>query len=713
MLRRDRSTRRRTPGLGAIGAIGSALVGIASCAAAPTGAAGARSAPPASTEQRDRDIRYHATVLRNAENPPDLRAQAAELLLRMEDEAARQTLADALRSGDGPLVRAVAEAMRSHPRPVPELLGPTVAALRAAPADTLDLLSMVLARHEDAAFSLVAALAINRQLPVSERLGAVHALGAFATTAAGDKLMDLANPARGEVEAVRAASFASLRRLARADLRDDYETWRSWWEVVREKPAEEWARELIRHYQLRGAELEQAQARMVQRYLELLRSLYRSLPQTELLERLTRDLEDELSAVREFAMERVSRLLRDGVLVGDNLRGGVVERLDDPDPALRARAARLLDEQNEPQLAVLLGDRLAAEPSPVAAEGYLRVLARRPARAALDPILARLGDERASAALRDAAADALWALLPLIEDPAARAAAHDAARAALRVETAPDSGAPAGERSPAILRLLASVGDEEDVAELQSVLRDGAEPHRAAVAEGLCRRGAIDLLRERAGDAAVYPFLLCAVEREPGLATVERLVALPPPDGLAERWAEAVRTVAAGLDPEERSRADDLLAAVPFADARLRSLVLMPAVVGEIANALDPAARVTAAKRLVPLLVELGEALRGLEIIESLGPEGQLPILDAERFIAAVHAGRFDVAALVHSEPGPWVAALAQVPGERAATAVRLRDAIRQRFPQLPADLQAKFDAACAALPPSTASTNGSAEGPP
>jgi HEAT repeat protein len=567
------SPSRRSPcARSLLGAFLSSLFLLATACAAtraaqeqPPGSVGqeAETAPAADlTEKQAEDLQYHASILQNAANDHVTRAGAAARLLRMELPEADRVLSEALGSGEPSLMLAVIEALGSATEPAPGLLGAAVQALRTAPQETLDQLAIVVARYETAALDDVSALALDRALPIPERLGPIRALASFSTRESVDRLMELADPARGEEPAIREAALESLRRIAPADLGSDYNRWRAWWNQARQSSRVEWAREVVRQYQDRTAELERLNDELVLRYVALLRELYVALPLAGQLQRLPGDLDDALAPVREFALGRIARLLRDSVPIPEPVRAMVLSRLDDEVPALRRQAAQLLDELDEPTLAERIAQRLGAEHDREVILAYLQLLKNRTTSAALEPILAWLGDEQ----LGDPAAEALWKLLRTTGVSAEQSApARQAVTEALSVRPS----------SSRIIRLAAYLCEEADLQQIQEMLAGDDAAIRAAVAEGLCARGQQEALLEHAADPAVYPWALRVLADGPAdLAAFQLLTGLRPTAEMAPTWAEAVRVLAARLDPALVLEADDALARTDYANARLRATVL-------------------------------------------------------------------------------------------------------------------------------------------
>lgn len=704
------SPSRRSPcARSLLGAFLSSLILLATACAAtraaqeqPPGSVGqqAETAPAAAlTEKQAEDLQYHASILQNAANDHATRAGAAARLLRMELPEADRVLSEALGSGEPSLMLAVIEALGSAALPARGLLDAAVQALRTAPQETLDQLAIVVARYETAALGDVSALALDRALPIPERLGPIRALASFSTRESVDRLMELADPARGEEPAIREAALESLRRLAPADLGSDYSRWRAWWNRARQSSRVEWAREVVRQYQDRTAELERLNDELVLRYVGLLRELYVTLPLAGQLQRLPADLDDELAPVREFAMGRIARLLRDSVPIPEPVREKVLSRLDDEVPALRRQAAQLLDELDEPTLAERIAQRLGAEHDREVILAYLQLLKNRTTAAALEPILAWLGDEQ----MGDPAAEALWKLLRTTSLSAEQsAAARQAVAETLRVRP-----------SSRIVRLSAYLSEEQDLQQVQAMLDGDDAAIRAAVAAGLCARGQREALLEHAADPAVYPWALRVLADGPAnLAGFELLTGLRPTAEMAPAWADAVRALAARLDPALVLEADDALARTDYAEAPLRATVLRR-VAALPPEALTLEYRIRMLDRLAPMLIELGEAPVAFDLLDSLDGTAGSPTLTELKFRAALLAGRYDAAAQIHEDGSAWIPILADLAERGGEEAARLRDEIARRFAGNLADdpaFKAAFDTATAGLS-SPAESEPSGEG--
>lgn len=672
------------------------------CARAAHGRQTAAPPPPALpplTVQQERDLAFYRAILENPTNHPDTRIGAADRLLGLDVPQAVEVLDGALRHGAPPVRRSVVEALRLADEPVPGLLDGAVHALRTAEPEVLDQLAIIINRYGDEGLSLVVELARDTSVPVVERVGAITALGHFPTRASGDELIGLADPFHGEHEEIRVAAFASLRRLSPANFGTDFDKWRGWWQGVRDMSQEEWAREVVRQYQERNARLERENADLARRFVEVLRGLHRTLDVPAQLERVRQDLDDPLVPVRDLAIERIERLMRDSVTIPDPVRAKLVERLDDKDASIRVRAMNVLDELDQPDLARLVAARLPAENDRAVLIRSLEVLTRRPTTDAVDALVALADAEVVGVA----AADALWAFVCATEIPIeSRHAALIAVRSAVGRRAPAATGQSASARHlPGLIRLLAFLGEEPDLLVVEPFLDDENPALRRAVAEGLALRGRRRPLLDRANDPAVFPSAVRAIAAGPAdLASFQQLAGLTPPEGLHDTWAEGIRTLAASLEPGTRLDADRTLRRLEYADAALRSIVLLP-LTGLPPDAMPPAYRVETLETLTPLLLAQGEALRAYEILDSFNGIDGFPSLAEARFRAALCAGRFDAAAQLRPAPGAWLAALGDLVEGKTPGAQSVSEEIERRYGgSLDARLRASLDAARRQLEP-------------
>ncbi|MHC4948202.1 MAG: hypothetical protein ACYTG1_08060 [Planctomycetota bacterium] len=665
-------------------------------------------APPTVTGRQERLLRIFGPILLNPSEDidPDTRRAAATELMALGVDDAFDVLDTALRSGQPAVVGAVIDAMAEQVDPAPTLLEPAVAALGTAPDALLDQLSFVLARYGEPALTRVATLALDREAVLDARLGAIHALGAFRSREGAGRLVSILVPARDEPEEIVSAACASLERLSGFPYGNDPAEWQRWWRDARDLPPEEWFRSMVQTLTARISELDQeiarqrdANARMARLLSEVYDDLYPALSVNEQLERLPALLDHELVPVRQFAVGRVARLLRDSVRIPEDVRTGLVARLADADPAIRREVAVLLGELDHPGLAEVVSAALPDEPDAAVVGTYLDILEKRPTATAFAAICGRIGPGGTG----DRAADALWALFRADAlDRTRRGVARSSVESALGDAT-----------TPALVRLAAFLAEDDAADEIAARLDSEDPALRAAVAEGFAAAGRLGPLLEHASDETIYPFAADALARGPAtLARMEQLVTLAPPARVRRSWTAAVLRLAAQLDADDLVETEQLLAAAPHGDARIRRDVLQLAV-DLPADQLATDRRIEAIGRLGQLLLDLDEANRAHELLAGLnGVDADSPIRRL-RFRAAVLAGRFDAAAAMEPDAATWVELLAELATARPAAAPALRAEIERRFAAgLSEETRAAYDAACLILDAGSSAATGTDDAP-
>ncbi len=608
-------------------------------------------------------------------------------------------LTQGLESGAAPVMTAIVGAMDAAPAPVEGLLEPAVSALRGAPPEVLPVLWRVIARYDERGLDLLSRQAVDTTLPLEERLACVQAMSVFRNRAAAAILVGLLDPAASEPPEIQEAACLALDRLTGLGYGQNHGRWRQWWETARDLSSEEWLARQVNQLTDHLADLQsqldrqrRRNERLEQRLHATYRDLFPALGYEDQLISLPALLDDELAVVRAFAVGRIERLLRDTVSIPEPLQELLVERLADEEPALRIQAARLLDELAYAHVTERIADRLATESDPEVVTGFLTILARRPAPAALPAIERWLGDS----ATAPIAAEALWGLattVPLPEDRLPEV------RETLRTALSRNVGADT--RTGEILKALALIGDEDDLLRLTPLL-DGEDPvAREAVAEGFARRGARRPLVERAANESIYPYALLAITSGPrNMASLRAAVQLVPPDGHRQLWAETVLGLCETLQPDELLAIDDLLQETKPATAALSPRRADARRQRAAGFRHDSRAEGAAHLRLAVVLLESGDAGRRLGCARAAWrTRGERRAPNAATS-GSVQSGEFEAAAALDNALLSWIEVLEVLVDRDAEAAVALRDEIKRRFAdQLVGEARNRFDAACAALP--------------
>lgn len=658
------------------------------------------STAPATTQfdpaaaQQQRQLQVFGPILLNGSDDinAETRRNAALELLDMGGRVpeALDVVRQALQSRKPQVALAAAAALQTCADPPPALLDALAAALDSAPAEIVPSLSAALARYGDDAAARVSDVALRASTTAQARLNAVMALGSFRSRNAAAALMRVmqnssasgANSPVGSVNLLSVGTQADLRRVAIASLErmtglsygQDVAAWQAWWTRAADDTDEQWYRVISESLASRAALLQQQlleqramNDRTSRELFSTYHDLYPALPIDEQLRRLGQLLQHKLAPVRAFALSRVGILTRDSVRMPPEVVDLVRAALNDEAPDLRQSAAQLLDELNDEHTADAVAARLAVEQSPQVAGALLAVLGRRPTPAAIDPALRLLDDQ----AVGDQAADALWAMMQsTVATTEGRAKVREAVHNAMQRRA-----------SAATLRLAAYLGDDRDVVDLTLVLDGEDRRLRGAVAEGFCKRGLRQPLIDRADDEAIYPFAIRALADGPAdLAAFNLLVGMKPADSNKRLWSEMVIKLASRLQPADLPAADDALKNLAYADAGLRR----DAMIGAAAlprDTLPAADRLRIVERLAPLLIDLGDAVRAWDILETLSSSPSVtPSLRVVHFQAAALTGHFDRAAQMQGDPAAWIALLARETQRGNPACPRLYDEVVRRF---------------------------------
>ncbi|MHC5027568.1 MAG: hypothetical protein ACYTGR_12510 [Planctomycetota bacterium] len=667
--------------------------------------------PPLTDSQRGQLAIFKTIVLNPSPDiPAETRRGAVEELLTMGARDAVDVIAEGLRSGDATILVPIADVLADQSRQVPGLLGSTIDALRTAPPAARDNLAAVITRYGSAGLNATAVVALDKTLAPAERLGPIQALGRFHTRDAAVRLMPLLDEVREEPAEIRSATCLALQQVTGQDFGLDVDRWREWWTDAQTLNQQEWLAEQVERLSTQLLAMderlhsEQQRARDVERRLSgAYRDLFPALPYDQQISRLPVLLEDDLAAVRDFAIGRIDRLLRDTVDIPAALQAQLATRLDDSDPRLRLKAAELLDELTYPGLANGVADRLYAEPDPAVAIGYLAILTKSPRLEALPPIRARLG----TPSHVDPATKALWALA--LDQPlgdADLAATRSAVRSAMATDPAPNPASIAG-----LTRLLVLLGTDDDIAALTAHLDGDDVAMRCAVADGLAHRGAAQPLIDRAADEVLYPYVLFALRSGPhDPESIQTLIRLVAPAAHREAWRDTVLAMIESLAVEDLLTVDDLLQAMEKPELALREGVLSRAVATNDGG-LEPIQRQQVLLRLVPVLFDMDRAADGLALLDEPDGVDRPAALQLLHLQAALRSGAFERAAELAPGPVDWIEALADLSDDSRAVWA-LRDEIDSRFPDI-ADESARtrLEELTATLPPRPADGASAAAG--
>ena len=640
----------------------------------------------------DSDLRQLKRTGFVLQQPPDAvnleqRTAAATWLLGLQQHQATDTLNETLLSQNTPAILAVLAAASDRERPDADLQPILLLSMNSAPTETLVPTGVALARYQSSRPSTLATIvtrALDPAKPVDERTAALKALAAFRTRGnlAVEPVMTILGQYESEPPPVVTTAMRTASSLTGMPDLQSPEAWSTWWLANRRRSTEERLQNVIAAMNRRIAILEVAvqQSRgEANRSSDRLLSTYRTLvpmltlPQQQM--KLLELLGDSRSDVRQFAVERMSVMLRDGHDTPE-LQVATIGLLQDPDLDVRQRVAPLLGELDPAGLDDIVLERLENEQDPAILQHALAAIEVRPNITAVGPVRSLLAHE----IVRDQAARTMLAILQSDTESASIDRASIAAAAMEAMESSTE---------PSIAAVLILTGSPEDLRGLGTLLDDDDPTTRAMIADAFLRRGRRSALIARADDDIIFPFALQAVTTNDPDA-VRRVLALAPPnDELDMLWMDTVAELASATTPDRILELDDQVGATPHASDLLRTRLLSGAIAE---RELDATLHQRILKRLVPMLLEQDAAASALTHIRGLDPESLDDDLIALRFISAIRARLYDDAASMQDGISVWILAYEDTLASRPESAPDLRDEIVRRFnPELTPQLRTQL----------------------
>ena len=670
--------------------------------------------PPDINEDLRGDLEYHAANLRQA-NDANLRTRAARFLLRMQIPQAEKLLDESLRSGEPELVDAVINALRIEPITPPALIDGIALTLNGATPEMRETIATILARYGELGSDKIAALALDEQLAIDIRLGAVRALGELRGSKTARRSVDtlitiISISSEQQSPKLADAAFESLNRLTSLNrFGKDAKRWQEWWDRNRSNPVAEW---LPDEFQLISERLEAAQQEIVtiredrnahrSKIDELLGEVYflylQEKTEDELQQKLATWLKDPLLAVRRNALRRIDTRAANNDLVADAVVGRVVECLGDVSPEIRQSAAGLLDRLNFADTGSVVAAALSDETHDATQLAFLEVLRRRPAVEAIDLYHELLE----SNPMRDAAAGAMLAVLksdPELED-AERDRIHKSARQAFEAE-----------KSEATVRLLAYVADDRDAQELIALLQSSGGEFRQTVAMAVRRfPAARTVLNEEANDPHIFPAVVA--NRLEDEATIDNFLAFTQLQPTNHRnttlWKNGLEKLTEQLPIAELPIANNAIRDLPtdVIDESSRLNLhdkLFVRVFESDPSTIAPGPRRALLLDLVRLRLQQDRGTDAMQVLDLIarempeagsdntgndgnGESSSNPVIaemTSLRFRAHLRLKQFEKAAAIETTPSEWIDALREMVVHDSRHADAVRAEIERRFPDL------------------------------
>jgi hypothetical protein len=593
-------------------------------------------------------------------------AAAASLWHSPEIEAV-DPLAEALRSGRAEVMLPVLHLIAAAATPRREFLQPLIDAMVEGAGTAEQALHAALATYGESAVSAAARIAASTSTPVEHRIRAIRCMGAFRLPGptCAEHLLGLLDPARKESLPIIDAACDSLGSITGMVWGRDAVAWRDWWTTARNLAPEAWAPDAVRSLSARLTDLQARHDLLARRYVNALRDLFVRLPLDQQLAALQPLLEDDTLLVREFALDRVGRLLRDSERVPPEIQSLLVRRLDvEPSGRLRLQTATLLNQLNDDSLSAWLGRTIESETRPAIAGGLLQLIADRHESVSISVITRWLPDDTAG----EPTAAAAWFMMR-------DGKVHTDELAMLRAGVTEVFDRRKG---PMVVRLMALVCDDARLPQVEALLDDPAESVRRAAAEGLRARGRTEPLVARAADPVIFAQAVeSLVEGEPTLNSFTALAQLEPVQPESRQlWSGALVRLAHRLPVATLLAADNVLMARGV-ELPVRAQAIAQAVAGS-PNAPEPLPTALVA-RIAEIRLTQDDANGALQVL-SLPSATDDPTLTDLRFDSLLMLARYDEAEQVYHDPAAWLAAMDRVTHRRPDLIGAVRTEILSRF---------------------------------
>lgn len=517
-------------------------------------------------------------IIRNSELDGMTRRDAVvNLLDRRRPDAVDALVHELETNPDAGTRRVIVQGLRHCLTAPPRSFAPVlVTLLKTTDESSIDDMATVLGRIQDpAVLTALGGLAIDTERDLTVRRAATATLGFYRSQSSAEQLIKLT--AEDTPETLRVVAFASLARLSGiVRFADDAAKWREWWSQHRGESRADFQAHLTDNFAWQAGELARARAQLEDRLGLALRRRYRAAPEDERQQVLIDLLGDEsFDSVRLVAMELARELVNLGQ-VNAPLTKALLMRLDDPTPALRARATLLLRDMRNEAAADIVAARLAdgEEQHLVVLRAYLLLMHRLPHPAAVEPALKVIGDAKMKP-LRGEAAGALLAAAthdpPLLgEDQRLQIAAL------VRTQMWVDTASP----EPRFIELLGQIGEQRDWEQIQEWIghEDNIIKEAAARTWAASKGRPLDELAKRADDPIIQAIVIPAASQldmhPPTDGTMLNLAQRKPAsDSLTAGWARALVAMAPHVSPAAVAEADAHLAQQGAAsDLRLQVL---------------------------------------------------------------------------------------------------------------------------------------------
>lgn len=594
----------------------------------------------------DEDVAYLASIFANPAVPRELRVGAAERMARLGSPEAAEAIGTALESESADIREIVVEGVRENGRASDAIVDRIANAAIAGRIGGEDA-SLIIGRSGPTAIERLNAFVAEEQDPAA-RIRGFELLGGINDPTAARALveaMQQASPGSDDAIAIDAA----LRRWSDTSSTRDAAAWRAWWTRMNIDGSASQAlgqlADRIERADRRAARAEARADALATRLADLHARFLATLPESDRDRRIIELLGDDERRLRATAIAQVERMLRNGRILPEVLRAGLLSTLDDPDPTIRITAGRLLETVGGEDFAVKMVASLEDEADPVVLSAGLELLGNR-ARPVVVPLAIRHLDGEDPEVVRQSARAVAAVAAAGVLEPERMAEIRAAIPTADRV------------RDAEMARLVVLVAvDPTDPTLVRLLDHDDLRVRRGA-AEGFLGRGQREALRRNSATPEVRRIAWQAWSADAvDPQDLAVLLELRPPADAEQadqvNWGLAIARVLERLPVDQVLAADEVLDEEPARFDDRRAALVRAA----MSESLPKPDRDAAARRLARRLIEAGRPIEAANELRLLGADAD-STLGPDLFEALVLAEAWDEAVEIRRDPPAWVAFL-------------------------------------------------------
>jgi len=304
---------------------------------------------------------------------------------------------------DAAAVTAICEVISQTGLAPPTMLEPLVSLLADARPVVSEWACRALTATQDArVVTLVGDVAKDKKQPIDHRVASIRCLGRLAHEK--QAVAALIQNADDTSRAIQAAVLTAMSDVAQerfTTLKDA----KAWWSENRSTTESQWHRRNFGALQRRYVAAMSTQSELTQRVAALVRAEFLRTPEPDRPKALLALLKDDLPAVRELALDLVNTWITDRKEIGVDIRARLGELVDDPEGAIRRRAAKMVGDLRLTAEASRLANAIDREGDPEIRAALIDAAGRLDDRAFVAALVPRLNDD--STAVVSAAAGAL------------------------------------------------------------------------------------------------------------------------------------------------------------------------------------------------------------------------------------------------------------------------------------------------------------------